>query len=110
LRRLPEGSRSDRIFAKCRRAVEDPDGGTAYILYRKDRIECSKGAELLKRYKVKETSTTNRCRCVLQFGGVRELRSRPALGFGISSAVSRRTPASRAPDLHALQAKWRRAS
>jgi hypothetical protein len=41
-------------------AVRDPDGGTAYILYRKDRIECCKGAELLKSYKLKETSVTNR--------------------------------------------------
>jgi hypothetical protein len=32
--------------------VRDPDGGTAYILYRKDRIECSKGAELLRSYKL----------------------------------------------------------
>ena len=37
-----------------------PDGGTAYILYRKDRITYSKGAELLKDYKIDETSTTNR--------------------------------------------------
>ena len=41
-------------------AVRDPDGGTAYILYRKDRIECSKGTELLKSYKLKESSVTNR--------------------------------------------------
>ena len=41
-------------------AIRDPDGGTAYILYRKDRIECSKGAELLRGYKLKETSATNR--------------------------------------------------
>jgi len=41
-------------------AVRDPDGGTAYILFRKDRIECCKGAELLRRYKLKETSATNR--------------------------------------------------
>jgi hypothetical protein len=41
-------------------AVGGPDGGTAYILYRKDRIECSKGAKLLKSYKLKETSVTNR--------------------------------------------------
>jgi len=40
--------------------VSDPDGGTAYILYRKDRIECFKGAELLRSYKLKETSVTNR--------------------------------------------------
>ena len=37
-----------------------PDGGTAYILYRKDRIRYSKGAELLKGYKIDEKSTTSR--------------------------------------------------
>jgi hypothetical protein len=41
-------------------AVRDPDGGTAYILYRKDRIECSKGAQLLQSYKLKDSSATNR--------------------------------------------------
>ena len=40
--------------------VRDRDGGTAYILYRKDRIECSRGGGLLKSYKLKETSLTNR--------------------------------------------------
>jgi hypothetical protein len=40
--------------------VRDLDGGTAYILYRKDRIECSGGAERLRSYKLKETSVTNR--------------------------------------------------
>jgi hypothetical protein len=41
-------------------APRDPDGGTAYILYRKDRIECSKGADRLKSYKLKDISATNR--------------------------------------------------
>ncbi len=41
-------------------AIRDPDGGTAYIVYRKDRIECSRGAESLKGYKLKEVSVTNR--------------------------------------------------
>lgn len=41
-------------------AVRDPDGGTAYILFRKDRIECCKGAGRLKSYKLKKTSVTNR--------------------------------------------------
>lgn len=41
-------------------AVRDTDGGTAYMLFRKDRFECSKGAELLKPHKLKETSPTNR--------------------------------------------------
>ena len=41
-------------------AVRDPDGGTAYMLYRKDRFECSRGFEHLKPHKLKETSPTNR--------------------------------------------------
>jgi hypothetical protein len=41
-------------------SVRDPDGGTAYILFRKDRITCTRGAELLKGYKLKDTSVTNR--------------------------------------------------
>lgn len=41
-------------------SVQDADGGTAYILFRKDRIKCSKGAELLKCYKLKDNSPTNR--------------------------------------------------
>lgn len=40
--------------------ILDPDGGTAYILYRKDRIKYSKGAELLKSYKIEEKSPTSR--------------------------------------------------
>ena len=61
LRRLPEGGRSVQIEALPNAGtVRDPDGGTAYILYRKDRIECSKGAELLRSYKLKDTSVTNR--------------------------------------------------
>ena len=40
--------------------VLGPDGGTAYILYRKDRVKYAKGAELLKGYKVEENSTTSR--------------------------------------------------
>lgn len=37
-----------------------PDGGTAYVLYRKDRIQYAKGAELLKGYKIEEKSATSR--------------------------------------------------
>ena len=37
-----------------------PDGGSAYILYRKDRVNYAKGAELLQAYKVEENSTTSR--------------------------------------------------
>jgi hypothetical protein len=41
-------------------AVLDPDGGTPYLLFRKDRIVCSQGAPLLRGYKLRETSATNR--------------------------------------------------
>ena len=40
--------------------VAGPDQGTSVILFRKDRIACSKGASLLKSYKLKESSATNR--------------------------------------------------
>jgi hypothetical protein len=40
--------------------ILDPNGGTPYILYRKDRIKYSKGAELLKGFKIDEKSTTSR--------------------------------------------------
>jgi hypothetical protein len=41
-------------------AVLDTDGGTPYLLFRKDRIACSKGAALLKAHKLTATSPTNR--------------------------------------------------
>jgi hypothetical protein len=54
-----EGSRQIEALAKAV-PILGPDAGTAYILYRKDRIKYSKGAELLKGYKIEEKSTTNR--------------------------------------------------
>lgn len=41
-------------------AVCGDDGGTPYILFRKDRFNCTKGASLLKSYKLKAESPTNR--------------------------------------------------
>jgi hypothetical protein len=41
-------------------SVRDDDGGTAYILFRKDRFRCGKGAERLKGYKLRDSSMTNR--------------------------------------------------
>ena len=38
----------------------DADGGTSFVVYRKDRLGWTKGAELLKSYKLKETSPTKR--------------------------------------------------
>ena len=35
-------------------------GGTAYVVYRKDRVKCSRGNQFLQGYKIKEKSPTNR--------------------------------------------------
>jgi len=40
--------------------VADPDGGTQFLLFRKDRIACSKGAEQLQAVRLKNTSATRR--------------------------------------------------
>jgi hypothetical protein len=40
--------------------VLDPDGGTAAILYRKDRVRCAKGQEYLEEYRLKSDSPTRR--------------------------------------------------
>ena len=40
--------------------VLDADGGTAYVLYRKDRFECRKGRELLLDLRLEERSPTRR--------------------------------------------------
>ena len=54
-----EGSRQIEALTNAA-PVLGPDGGTAYILYRKDRIKYAKGAELLRGFKVEEKSTTSR--------------------------------------------------
>jgi hypothetical protein len=41
-------------------AVQDADGGTGYINFRKDRVRCSNGAALLMAYKIRKNSPTNR--------------------------------------------------
>ena len=40
--------------------VCDSNGGTAYALYRKDRVEYSKGTTLLRGYKLRDESSTKR--------------------------------------------------
>jgi hypothetical protein len=42
------------------RPIRDPYGGTAYILYRKDRIKYLKGRELLQGHKLEAESPTSR--------------------------------------------------
>src|SRR5260370_34280610 len=54
-----EGSRQIEALPNAR-PVRDPDGGTAYSVYRKDRVKCSRGALLLKSHKIREKSATNR--------------------------------------------------
>ncbi len=41
-------------------SVREPDGGTEYVLYRKDRVTYTKGYELLKDYKLEQSPKTNR--------------------------------------------------
>jgi hypothetical protein len=40
--------------------VRDPDGGTAYLLYRKDRVKCSKGEQFLQDLRLRDKSPTKR--------------------------------------------------
>ena len=40
--------------------VREPDGGVGYLAYRKDRVRIRAGAELLRGYKVRPGSATNR--------------------------------------------------
>ncbi len=41
-------------------AVQDPDGGTGYLVYRKDRVTCLQGSALLSHHKIRGDSATNR--------------------------------------------------
>ena len=54
-----EGSRQIEALPNGR-AVCDSDGGTAYVLYRKDRVQYSKGTPLLRGHKLKDESSTKR--------------------------------------------------
>jgi hypothetical protein len=40
--------------------ILDSHGGTAYVAYRKDRVHCSRGANLLQPHKLRENSATKR--------------------------------------------------
>lgn len=40
--------------------VMNPDGGTSYLVYRKDRVECSSGQEHLQSLKIRPDSMTKR--------------------------------------------------
>lgn len=38
----------------------DADGGTSFVLYRKDRVRCTRGAELVTKLKLRDKTATNR--------------------------------------------------
>jgi hypothetical protein len=40
--------------------VRDPDGGVSYILYRKDRVRCTKGGGFVQSQKLRQKTDTNR--------------------------------------------------
>jgi hypothetical protein len=54
-----EGSRRIEALQNALR-VREPDGGTAYVLYRKDRVTCVRGDHLLQGLRLRETSPTKR--------------------------------------------------
>jgi hypothetical protein len=54
-----EGARQIRSLPNAV-SIDDPDGGTAYLAYRKDRVAYLKGASLLRHHKIRENSATNR--------------------------------------------------
>jgi hypothetical protein len=54
-----QGSRQIEVLPHAP-PVRDEDGGTPYLLYRKDRFKCSKGSELLRDLRIREKSPTRR--------------------------------------------------
>lgn len=54
-----EGSRQIGALPNAA-SIEEPEGGTAYLAYRKDRVRCLRGAALLKPFKIRESSATSR--------------------------------------------------
>jgi hypothetical protein len=54
-----EGSRQIEALPNAS-SVQASDGGTAYIVYRKDRVKCTRGTLHLKSHKIREKSATNR--------------------------------------------------
>lgn len=54
-----EGGRRIEALPRAARIL-DAAGGSAYVVYRKDRVTCTKGAVLLEPHKIRATSVTNR--------------------------------------------------
>jgi hypothetical protein len=54
-----EGARQLQLLPNAI-SIQEPDGGTAYLVYRKDRVTCLRGTSPLKHHKIRESSATNR--------------------------------------------------
>lgn len=54
-----EGSRQVAALPRAPNPLGS-DGGTDYVLYRKDRVRCTQGEHLLRAHKIKEKSATSR--------------------------------------------------
>ena len=91
--------------------VQDADGGTAYVLYRTDRVKYVKGAELLRGHKINEKSKTSRvvatcCNSAM----VVKFDELAALGDDVPGAVSRRYPAPAVAHFYEIQVRERQDS
>lgn len=54
-----EGARQIGLLPEAA-SVQEPDGGTEYLVYRKDRVRCLRGGSLLKHHKIRNNTATNR--------------------------------------------------
>lgn len=54
-----EGARRIEALPGAPRVL-DPDGGASYMLYRKDRLSCTKGGDRLQSHKLRPKTDTNR--------------------------------------------------
>jgi len=91
-------------------SVRDADGGTAYILFRKDRFKCSRGADLLKGYKLKDISPTNRVVATCCNSAMFMNSTKVLIGFQHTGRGSGEPSRSADADLYQVQAGARRAS
>jgi hypothetical protein len=103
-----EGARQIEALPNAR-PVRDPDGGTPYLLYPKDRVNCSRGAEFLQAYKIKEKSATNRVVATC-CNSAMFLNFEKGIGFGVPSTVSGRSPTAGDACLDEVQAREQRRS
>jgi hypothetical protein len=76
---------SGRLAASANGApVASADGGTEFMVFRRDRIACTRGAENLKVMRLRDaTKKPADGRRLLRDANVRGLRRQPALGVGV---------------------------